>query len=291
MNLGIERRREPRKWVSRSQSARIDKNQLVEAAGMQRRAEGVPPAKAPEAGLTLSYDEARELLGKLQVLTDANRELEAFNLTVSHDLCTPLTTISGYCQVLQELCGEQLDPNAKGYLQEIYRGTQRMKLLISSMLDFSRVTRPALYRESVDLSQMARAVAKELRLSAPLRRVTIRVAKGMTVKGDPGLWRSVLDNLIGNAWKHSAGRGKTVIEFAATVLAGVPVYFVRDNGPGFDIALADRLFVPFQRIPGTGAQGHGIGLATVDRIVKRQGGRVWAESTPGAGATFFFTMG
>ena len=288
MYMELERRRAPQKWVSSSRAAEVGKKQRVESAEMQRRLEGAP--QAPEAGLTLSYLEARGLLEKLQVLTDANRELEAYNATVSHDLCTPLTAINGYCQVLREICGDQLDENAKDYLQGIYQGTLRMKELISSMLDFSRVTRPAMNSERVDLSEMAQAVAKELRLTAPKRAVTIRIAKGMTDLGDRGLWRSVLDNLIGNAWKHSAGREKTVIAFGRKNLAGRPVYFVRDNGPGFDMALADRLFLPFQRVAGTGVQGHGIGLATVDRIVRRQGGRVWAESAPGAGATFFFTM-
>ena len=290
MYLEIERRREPQKWVKRTQSTRIGKNQLVQAAGMQRREEDLTPTETPQAGLTLSYDEARGLIGKLQLLTDANRELEAFNVTVSHDLCTPLTTISGYCQVLKELCSNQLDENAQEYLQGIYQGTLRMKQLIASMLDFSRATQPATHRELVNLSEMAHAVVKDLKLAAPLRRVSVRIAKGMTGIGDPGLWRSVLDNLIGNAWKHSAGREKTVLEFGSRQLAGKPVYFVRDNGPGFDMALADQLFLPFQRAPGTGAEGEGIGLATVDRIVRRQGGAVWAESKQGKGATFFFTM-
>ena len=125
---------------------------------------------------------------------------------------------------------------------------------------------------------------------APERSVAFLIAKGITINGDPGLWRCVLDNLIGNAWKHSAGREKTVIAVGRTNLGGRPAYFVRDNGPGFDMALADGLFLPFQRVPGTASEGHGIGLATVDRIVRRNGGRVWAESQPGAGATFYFTM-
>jgi signal transduction histidine kinase len=165
-----------------------------------------------------------------------------------------------------------------------------MKELISSLLEFSRVTHTALRRERIDLSGMAGAVTGDLRLAAPQRAVEIRISKGITGNGDPGLWRSVLDNLIGNAWKFSAGREQTVIEFGRTRKAGRPVYFVRDNGPGFDMALADQLFAPFRRAPETGVEGHGIGLATVDRIVRRHGGQVWAESAPGAGATFYFTM-
>ena len=290
MYMEMERRRQPQKLAGRSPSTTTDKNPLVEASGMQRRGDDAPKGKVPVAGFTLSYDEARGLIAELQVLKDANRDLEAFNVTLAHDLCIPLTTINGYCQVVKELCGDQIDADARGYLQGIYHGTLRMKELIACMLDFSRGTRPEMRRERFDLSEMARAVGKELKLAAPLRRVTIRAAKGLTVHGDPGLWRSILDNLIGNAWKHSAGQEKTAITFGRMEPSGTPVYYVRDNGPGFDMAQADRLFLPFQRVAGTGAEGLGIGLATVDRIVKRQGGRVWAESTQGKGATFYFTM-
>jgi signal transduction histidine kinase len=290
MYLETERRRQPQLWLGRSQSAERKKSQVGEAFGMRRSADGEPLARGVDSGASLSELDAQGLLRKLQLLTIQNGELEAFNATVSHDLCTPLTTINGYCQVLRELCGDQLDANAKEYLQGIYEGTLRMKELISSMLEFSRSTQVAATRQSVDLSEMAALVARELKVAAPKRRTTVRIGKGITGHGDPGLWRSVLDNLIGNAWKHSAGREKTAISFGRKDLAGKPVYFVRDNGPGFDMALADRLFLPFQRVPGTGIEGHGIGLATVDRIVKRNGGRVWAESAPGAGATFYFTM-
>jgi len=290
MYMETERRRQPQLWMGRRQSADRSKCQAVEAPGMRRSADKELPARGSESGSVLSDSEAQGLLKKLQLLTAQNSELEAFNATVSHDLCTPLTTINGYCQVLRELCSDQLDANAKEYLQGIYEGTLRMKELISSMLEFSRVTQAAPHRETVDLSEMAGRVAQELKSATPKRRTAFRIAKGITGSGDPGLWRSVLDNLIGNAWKHSAGRAKTAIVFGQADLAGRPVYFVRDNGPGFDMAQADRLFLPFQRVPGTGADGHGIGLATVNRIVKRNGGRVWAESAPGAGATFYFTM-
>jgi signal transduction histidine kinase len=290
MYLETERRRQPQLWMGRNQSAERNKCQPVEAIGMRRSADREQPARVSESGAAAGELDAQGLLRKLQLLTVQNSELEAFNATVSHDLCTPLTAINGYCQVLRVLCSDQLDANAKEYLQGIYEGTLRMKELISSMLDFSRVTQQTKHRETVDLSEMAGQVAKELKSATPKRRTAIRIGKGITGSGDPGLWRSVLDNLIGNAWKHSAGREKTAIAFGQTDRAGRPVYFVRDNGPGFDMAQADRLFLPFQRDPGTGAEGHGIGLATVDRIVKRNGGRVWAESAPGAGATFYFTM-
>ena len=288
MYMEIERRKQPQRWESRGPATRKDRIQSFEAAGIKRRAGET--ARGTVTEFPLSRDETQQILKKLEALTEANAELEAFNATVSHDLCTPLTAINGYCQVLRELCRDQLDDTSKEYLQGIYEGTLRMKELIGSMLNFSRVTHAPCHREKIDLSEVAHAVASELKLAAPQRKVDIRIAKGVTGSGDRGLWRSVLDNLIGNAWKYSAGREKTVIEFGRTTLAGKAVYFVRDNGPGFDMAQADQVFMPFQRISGTGVKGDGIGLATVDRIVRRHGGRIWAESKPGEGASFFFTM-
>lgn len=290
MYIGIEDRRQPQNSSSKDYAARTNRRKLPAAAALQLGAEDLLRATGSETGFPLSHDETRKLLKDMQALTEANTELEAFNASVSHDLCTPLTAINGYCQVLTALCSDQLDAQSKSYLQGIYHATLRMKQLIASLLDFSRISQVQLNREPVDLSGMAQEVAAELQVTAPERRVTFRIAKGMVVKGDPGLCRSVLDNIIGNAWKYSLGREKTVISFGVTRLAGKAVYSVRDNGPGFDMALADRLFVPFQRIPGTTVEGHGIGLATVDRIIRRHGGQIWAESKPGGGATFCFTM-
>ena len=290
MYMDIAGRRQPQNWVHRKQIPITDKGQPAEVTGFARRAEDQLKARAPEPSYPLSYDETQRLLKELQALKVANAELEAFNAAVSHDLCTPLTTINGYCQVLTELCSAQLDEQSKQFLHGIYAGTLRMKQLISSMLEFSRNTQVAAARETVDVSEVAKAVAAELKLAAPKRRVSFRIAEGITGNGDPGLWRSVLDNLLGNAWKYSAGREKTVIDFGTADVAGRRVCFVRDNGPGFDMTFADQLFLPFKRIAGADVAGNGIGLATVDRIVKRHGGRIWAESKPGKGATFFFTM-
>jgi signal transduction histidine kinase len=290
MYLEIVGGRQAQKWIHRDRTARRNQDQPGGAAGLRRRAEDELNASGAGAGFPLSYDESQRLLKEVQALTEANAELEAFNAAVSHDLCTPLTAINGYCQVLSGLCSDQLDAQSLGYLRGIYDATLRMKALISSQLDFARLTRVALRRERIDLSEMAKQVAAELRLTEPQRLVTFRVARGVTVNGDPGLCRSVLDNLIGNAWKYSSGREKTVIEFGVRRLGGKPVCFVRDNGPGFDMAWAVQLFVPFQRIPGTAVEGHGIGMATVDKIIRRHGGRVWAESKPGGGASFYFTL-
>ncbi|MHB1399588.1 MAG: sensor histidine kinase [Trichloromonadaceae bacterium] len=223
-------------------------------------------------------------------LESANIELEAFNYSVSHDLRRPLTVINGYCQVVQELFGNKLDAQCKGYIEEIYEGTLSMKRLIDSLLEFSCAARVEMSREAVDLSAMAKAVAEELKMEEPQWRVIFRIGAGIMADGDADLLRVVLDNLIGNAWKYAGSREGAVIDIDVTEVDGKAVFFVRDNGPGFDMALADKLFLPFQRLPGTDVEGHGVGLATVERIVRRHGGRVWAESTPGQGATFFFTF-
>jgi signal transduction histidine kinase len=192
--------------------------------------------------------------------------------------------------VLRDCCADQLDEQARDYIQQIYNGTLRMSRLITTLLKFSRVARVELRRQRVDLSVMAREVAAELQKTTPERKVIFRIAEGITGSGDAALLRVVFNNLMGNAWKYSATRDDAVIEFGVTERDGNDVCFVRDNGPGFDMAHAEQLFVPFQRLPGASAPGDGIGLATVDRIVRRHGGRIWGESDPGQGATFFFTL-
>jgi len=144
--------------------------------------------------------------------------------------------------------------------------------------------------EKVDLSKTAEEVVMGLSVSEPKRRLTLRIAEGVVADGDANLLRVVLDNLIGNAWKYTGGREDTVIEFGVTEVDGKPACFVRDNGPGFDMMFADKLFIPFQRLPGTNVEGHGIGLAMAERIVKRHGGRMWAEGGPGKGACFYFIL-
>jgi PAS domain S-box-containing protein len=231
-----------------------------------------------------------DLLARAAELESANIELDAFNYSVAHDLRNPLTIIHGYCQVMQDLYGDRLDEQGKEYIREMHEGTLRMNRLIDTLLDFSRVTRVEMHRKSVDLSAMANAVATERKLAEPENQSTFRIATGIAAEGDPDLLRVVLDNLIGNAWKYAGSREGAVIEFGVTEVDGKPACFVRDNGPGFDMARADKLFLPFQRLAGTDVEGHGIGLATVEKIVRRHGGRVWAESKPGEGATFFFAF-
>ena len=166
-----------------------------------------------------------------------------------------------------------------------------MNRLIDTLLKFSRLTQVELKRETVDLSGLVQFIAAGLQLREPQRSATFTIAEGVTSYGDADLLRIVLENFLGNAWKYSARNKGAVIEFGVTEVAGEPAYFVRDNGVGIDMAYADKLFVPFQRLPGvTEFHGHGIGLATVQRIIKRHGGRVWAEGAPGKGATFYFTL-
>ena len=224
-------------------------------------------------------------------LEAANRELEAFNYTVSHDLKKPLANINGYCQVILHLFADQYDGQSRRYLQEIYSGTLRMSKLIDTLLDFSRLSRCDMVREKIDLSSLATEIAAELRLAAPERRVSFKIAKGITAYGDVNLLRVVLVNIIGNAWKFSANNEEAIIEFGMTEYNGRPAHFVRDNGVGFDMAQMDGLFTPFYRLHcQEGFAGHGIGLATVRRIIQRHGGQVWAEGKPDEGATFFFTL-
>jgi signal transduction histidine kinase len=232
-----------------------------------------------------------DLTARASDLEDANRELEAFNYTVAHDLRKPLTIVNAYCQAIRELCGDKLNEECKGYLQEAYDGTLRMNRLIDALLKFSRLAHVEPRRETVALSAMAHGVATELRLAEPGRRIEFRIADGLSADGDAALLRVVLDNLLGNAWKYTGRREEGIIEFGITEVDGNPAWFIRDNGAGFDMADADKLFIPFQRLPGAKeCKGFGIGLATVERIIRRHGGRIWAEGEPGKGATFYFTL-
>jgi light-regulated signal transduction histidine kinase (bacteriophytochrome) len=225
-------------------------------------------------------------------LEAANRELEAFNFTVSHDLRSPLTGICGYSYLLQEQFSERLGEQCLGYVRVINSAAVKMGQLIDTLLGFSRLSRCEVKREETDLTAITKGVAAQLRMADPSRQVRFAIAEGVKATGDANLLSVVMENLIGNAWKYTARQESTLIEFGLDETNASPAYFVRDNGPGFDMAHADRLFRPFQRLPGTTefATGHGIGLATVQRIVERHGGSTWACGEPGKGATFYFTL-
>jgi len=220
-----------------------------------------------------------------------NRELEAFSYSVSHDLRAPLRSIDGFSQALVEDYGGQLDERAQDYLRRIRANAQRMGALIDDLLTLSRVTRAELHLGPVDLAALASEVAAELKRREPAREVLVAIEPQPQVEGDRGLLMIVLENLIGNAWKFTAKVEHAQITVGSTVMNGERVCFVRDNGAGFDMQYASKLFSPFQRLhAASDYAGTGIGLATVYRIVDRLGGRVWADSAPDQGATFFFTL-
>jgi PAS domain S-box-containing protein len=224
-------------------------------------------------------------------LEAANQELEAFAYSVSHDLRAPLRSIDGFSQVLLEDHGERLEDSGRDALGRVRAAAARMARLIDDLLKLSRVTRAELQRARVDLSEMARGVVAELALSEPDRHVDTRIADGVVVQGDPSLLRLVLENLLGNAFKFTSKTGEARVEFGVERQNGAQVYYVRDNGAGFDAAYADKLFGAFQRLHSEAEfPGTGIGLATVQRIVHRHGGRVWAEGAVDGGATFRFTL-
>lgn len=229
-------------------------------------------------------------------LEGTNRELESFSYSVSHDLRAPLRSIDGFSQILQEDYEDVLDGEGLDYLGRVRAASGHMATLIDDLLDLSRVGRRPLRREPVDLSGMVTGIVEDLREAEPGRKVEFVAGRGLKAYGDVSLLKVALENLLGNAWKFTAREPEARIEFGADSDPGpgflAPVYYVKDNGAGFDQAYADKLFGAFQRLHGQEEfEGTGIGLATVARIVHRHGGRVWAEGEVGGGAAFYFTLG
>jgi signal transduction histidine kinase len=225
-------------------------------------------------------------------LVAANRELEAFSYSVSHDLRGPLEVINGFSHILLIEHGSRLDLAARDYVQQINIATQRMAELIDDLLNLSRVSTTGMHREKVELSAIAKSIADQLCRREPSRNVEFLIHDCPAVQGDSRLLRIVMENLLRNAWKYSSHRELARIEFGCEQRVGRPAFFLRDNGAGFDSTLADRLFKPFQRLHATSEfPGTGIGLATVERIITRHGGEVWAEGAVDQGATFYFTVG
>jgi light-regulated signal transduction histidine kinase (bacteriophytochrome) len=233
-------------------------------------------------------------------LKAVNHELEAFSYSVSHDLRAPLRSIDGFSQALLEDYDTQLDGPGQDFLRRIRAATQRMGNLIDDLLTLSRVTRTSIKMESVNLSQIASDIASELQQSQPERQVAFEIEPDLQVRGDAHLLQVVLENLLNNAWKFTSKNPQAKIELGSIDSAertlldrdnGIPTYFVKDDGVGFDLAYVDKLFSPFQRLHGMqDFPGNGIGLATVQRIIHRHGGRVWADGGLGEGATFYFTL-
>jgi PAS domain S-box-containing protein len=244
---------------------------------------------------TLVSSAIRDITQRKQIETAlklSNRELEAFSYSVAHDLRAPLRAINGYAMSLVEDLADKLDGDSKMYLERIGASAERMGQLIDALLSLARVSRTNMKREAVDLAYLARSTVAQLRAGDPARVVEFVVTGEARASGDAQLVRALLENLLGNAWKFTSKQAAARIEFGCEKAdSRAPVFFVRDNGAGFDMAYAEKLFAPFQRLHTTDEfPGTGIGLATVHRIVERHGGRIWAEGASGAGAVFRFTL-
>jgi len=233
-----------------------------------------------------------EVEARTAELKNINRELEAFTYSVSHDLRSPLRSIEGFSTALKEDCIGQLDSTGEDYLERISKASQKMGTLIDSLLYLSRVSRQEVSLRAVDLAELGRDVAENLRMQYPSREFSFSCPQTLVAYGDKTLLMVVLENLLGNARKYSAKVINPTIELGVLERNSEPVYFVKDNGVGFDMKYAEKLFGPFQRLHAhDDFEGLGVGLATVARIVHRHGGEIWAEAMPGIGATFYFTLG
>jgi signal transduction histidine kinase len=247
-------------------------------------------------GYRAANAELQHLNEKLRQQKDAvelvNQELESFSYSVSHDLRSPLRSIDAFTQIVLEDHAGALDDEGRHHLHRVREAAQRMARLIDDLLSLARVTRSEMHRADVDLTALARRITDWLQATAPERDVAFVVDSDVHGDGDAALLAVALENLLGNAWKFTAKQAHAEIRFGRLDRDGKPAYFVRDNGAGFDMAFAAKLFAPFQRLhSATEFEGTGIGLATVKRVLQRHDGQIWAESATGAGATFYFTLG
>ena len=236
-------------------------------------------------------DLERQLLDRRRDLEAVTRELEAFSYSVSHDLRGPLRSVSGFGKLLAKDYEDRLDEAGKNFLAYVTDGTQRISALVDALLSLSRVSRAPLVKSEVDLTALAHEIAAKHRRDNPSRKCELKVASGLHAQADPALARILLENLLDNACKFSSRRAEAHIEFGSTPEAGHDIFYVKDDGAGFEMAYADKLFTPFQRQHRQDEfEGAGVGLAAAQRIVMRHGGRIWAEAAEGEGATFFFTL-
>jgi PAS domain S-box-containing protein len=251
-------------------------------------AEDISARKQSEERIRQLNGALRERAAELEVI---NKELEAFSYSVSHDLRAPLRAMDGFSRILLDDYADQLDDKGRDRLARIRTATQRMAGLIDDLLKLSRVSRAELHRETVDVSALAQEVVEALRKDDPQREVEVSVQPGLTADADEHLLRVVLDNLLGNAWKYTGKTQQARIEMGARTEDGARIFYVRDNGAGFDMVYANKLFGAFQRLHDAGDfPGTGIGLATVQRVITKHGGKVWAEGAVGQGARFYFTL-
>ncbi len=241
---------------------------------------------------TEQHRNVAELLHRAEQLERVNRNLEAFSYSVAHDLRAPLRALGGFSAALLEDYGEGLGEVGRGYAERIRAASEQMSELIDDLLNLSRVSGAELNAEPVDLGAEAASISEELKRQGPGRRVCFVIQHPVWARADRPLIRTVLQNLLGNAWKFTSGRSEALIEFGTIPVEGAGICcYVRDNGAGFDSAYADKLFKPFQRLhPKRDFPGTGVGLASVQRIVERHGGRTWAEGAVDHGSTFYFTL-
>jgi len=263
---------------------------LIEDITLRKRADET--IRALNDSLEIRVEQrTQELADTNQQLAAANKELEAFAYSVSHDLRAPLRSVDCFSQIIIEEYADKLDDDGAKYLQRIRAGAKTMSQLIDDLLNLARLSRTQLNREPVHLSSIALSIVNEWRDREPDRVMKAAIAPDVQAPGDARLLRVVLDNLLGNAWKFTGKRENACLEFGAVNQRGQTVYFIRDNGAGFDMAYSSQLFAPFQRLhQATEFEGSGIGLATVQRIIQRHGGSIWAEGSVGQGATFYFTL-
>ncbi len=286
-------------WMTRRRlrNVRLDVERAVGDASFAQRIE---PAGGELGPLVLSLNNLleqaqsreSELRRRTHDLEVANKDLESFAHTVSHDLRGPLGSVLGFAEALRDGYGGELNDDGREYTHWIVDSGVQMRNLIDGLLNMSRLSRTEMQRDVVDLSAIARGIATALQKSAPERKAAFTIADHVVANGDERLLRAVLENLIANAWKFTGKRDEARIEFGMTQGNGHPAYFVRDNGAGFDPTHAPKMFRPFQRLHSSGEfEGTGIGLATVQRILQRHGGKAWAEGEPDKGATIYFTTG
>jgi PAS domain S-box-containing protein len=248
----------------------------------------VTQRKIYEADIEKLNEDLKQRAAQLEA---ANKELESFSYSVSHDLRAPLRSIDGFSHVILEDYGDQLPSEARGYLERVRNAAQRMADLIDDLLKLARITRSPLQTRFINISKIVEEIAHGLHEQQPERLVDFSITPDLMVEGDPHLLHAALENLIGNAWKFTSKKGKARIEFGQLSRAKDRTFFVRDNGSGFNMAYVDKLFGVFQRLHAmTDFPGTGVGLATVQRIISIHGGKIWAEGEEGKGATFYFTL-
>ena len=289
LELGLLRGDGERIWVRVIGRPTIERGRVVRVSGTisdvsdRRRAE--------EEIRTLNAELEQRVAARTAELERANRELETFAYSVSHDLRAPLRAVDGFSKLVLDQYGEQLDEQGRHYLGRVRAGAVRMGNLIDEILQLSRLSRRRFERAPVDLSAIAREIVAELNDADPGREVAVEIQDGLRADADVELVRGVLQNLLGNAYKFTSKTDTARVRFGASEQDGVPVYFVADNGAGFDMAHARRLFGPFQRLHRDSEfPGDGIGLATVARAIRRHDGAIWAEGTVNRGATFSFSL-